>query len=103
MIPLGESGFFPVQPKIPALSAPTKAAPHGAMKNGGSHLKALVALHAVELLFVAGSTMHERLVEPSATFDGGVLPHQMIFLVLKHPKNPRGNVSLQSINRPEVS
>jgi hypothetical protein len=91
-----------MQPKISALSAPTKAATHGAIKNCGGHLKALVALHAVELLFVAGSIMHERLVEPSATFDGCVSPHQMIFLVLKHPKNPRGNLSLQAINRPEV-
>ena len=50
------------------MGAPTEATAQGAVENSWGHLKALMSLYAVELLFVAGSIVDEGFVEPSATF-----------------------------------
>ena len=43
---------------------------HGAGEDRGRHLNALVALYAVELLFVARAVVNEGFVEPSAALYG---------------------------------
>lgn len=43
-------------------------------------MDASVALDAVELLFVAWSVVDEGFVKPSATFDGGVVSDDVVFL-----------------------
>ena len=80
---------------VSALSAPTKTAMHRTVKKRGRHLKALMALYAVESLLIADSVVNNRFVKPSATFDRGVSSNKMIFLIFQKLDKFVGNQRLQ--------
>jgi hypothetical protein len=80
---------------VSALSTPTKTAMHRAVKKRGCHLKALMALYAVESLLIADSVVNERFVKPSAAFDGGVSSNKMVLLIFQQLNEFGGNQRLQ--------
>ena len=80
---------------VSALSTPTETAMHRAVKERGRHLKALMALYAVESLLIADSVVNNRFVKPSATFDSGVSSNKMILLIFQQLDKFVGNQRLQ--------
>ena len=80
---------------VSALSTPTKKAMHRAGKKRRRHLKALMALYAVEFLLIADSVVNKRFVKPSAAFDGGVSSDKMVLLIFQELDEFVGNRRLQ--------
>jgi hypothetical protein len=70
IVPFRQIGFVPSEFEVSTLKTPTKTTMQRAIDNSRCHLNALMTLYAIELLFVAGTTVDKRFVEPSAPFDG---------------------------------
>ena len=77
------------------MSTPTKTAMHRAVKKRGRHLKALMALYAVESLLITDSVVNKRFIKPSAAFDGGVSSNKMVLLFFQQLDKFVGNQRLQ--------
>src|SRR4030065_1985701 len=67
-IPVGKRHFIPCYLEVLALCPPAKQALLCAIESRRRHLYALVSLYSVKFLFVAGSSICQCLMEPSAPF-----------------------------------
>jgi len=74
------------------MEPPAEQTSHVAYIHSGSHLKASVALDAVELLLVAGPSMDQLLSHPVAQLDGSALPYETILLSFEVLGRPRIHV-----------
>jgi hypothetical protein len=103
-IPVRECHLIPCCFEVSVLCSPAEQTLLCAVERCWRHLYTLVRFYAIEFLFVARSSFGQCFMEPSVSFYGRVLAHEMVFLSLQGVNEDcRGNTFHCSITPPQGS